>query len=226
MNPTPGSSLEPLLRPARVRVKLCGITTPAEAEAAIDAGADALGFNGFPGSKRFLDLAAACPWIAALPPMAARIAVLVNPSMEEARAIAALPGIDRLQFHGDEPAAFCAAFPGAIKALAARDRAALGRAGEYAGAPILLDAFVPGAFGGTGKLIDLELAAAFVREHPQTRVILSGGLTPANVGAAIRAVRPYAVDVASGVESQFCKKDPSLMREFVAAVREADENIV
>lgn len=211
--------------PRRVRVKICGITTPEDAEAAIGAGADALGFNGFRGSKRFLDLRAASGWMAALPPFVARVAVVVNPGREEAEALSALPGIDRLQFHGDETPEFCAAFAGRgfIKALAARNRAALAEASRFGTRAILLDAFVPGAYGGTGKLIDLELAAAFVRENPGLRVVLSGGLTPENVAEAIRAVRPHAVDVASGVEeSHSCKKDPVRMRDFMAAVREAD----
>lgn len=208
----------------RVRVKICGITNPQDAEAAIDAGADALGFNGFPGSKRFLDLATAAPWMAALPPFVTRVAVLVNPTPAEAETVLALPGVDRLQFHGDESPEFCERFArrGFIKALAARDRASLLQAGRYGTSAILIDAFVPGAYGGTGSLIDLELAAGFVRENPGLRVILSGGLTSENVASAIRAVRPHAVDVASGVESHSCKKDPSRMRDFIAAVREAE----
>lgn len=208
----------------RIRVKICGITSPEDAEAAIDAGADALGFNGFAGSKRFLDLRTASGWLAGLPPFVTRVAVLVNPTREEAEDVAALPGIDRLQFHGDESPEFCAPFVsrGLIKALAARNRAALLESARYGARSILLDAFVPGAYGGTGRLIDLELAAAFVRENPGLRVILSGGLTPENVAAAIRAVRPHAVDVASGVESHSCKKDPSRMREFIDAVREVE----
>ena len=207
----------------RVRVKICGITTPQDALDAIEAGADALGFNGFPGSKRFLDLHAASDWMAQLPPFVTRVAVLVNPALEEAEAVQALPGVDRLQFHGDEAPEFCARFAhgGYFKALAARDRATLLAANCYKGASaILLDAFVPGAYGGTGSLIDLDLAAGFVRENAALRVILSGGLTPENVAAAVRAVRPHAVDVASGVESHSCKKDKERMRDFIAAVRE------
>ena len=98
----------------RVRVKICGITTPHDAEAAIDAGADALGFNGFSGSKRFLDLAAASSWMAALPPFVTRVAVLVNPSLADAQAVLALPGVDRLQFHGDETPEFCQPFAGRV----------------------------------------------------------------------------------------------------------------
>ena len=207
----------------KVRIKICGITNPRDAEAALEAGADALGFNGFPGSKRFLDLQAA-GWMGALPPFVTRVAVLVNPSAQEAWAVAALPGIDRLQFHGHETPEFCAPFAGAgfIKALAAKDAASLEEAARYATGSILLDAYVPGAFGGTGCVIDWELAAAFVRANRHLRVILSGGLTPENVAAAVRAVHPYAVDVASGVESHPCKKEPSRMRDFIAAVREAE----
>ncbi|MEI8235301.1 MAG: phosphoribosylanthranilate isomerase [Verrucomicrobiota bacterium] len=208
----------------RVRIKICGITNPADAEAAIEAGADALGFNGFPGSKRFLDLQAASAWMGELSPLVARVAVLVNPTAQEAQAVATLPGIDRLQFHGHESPEFCASFAGRgfIKALAAKDRAALEQAARYATRSILLDAFVPGAFGGTGCVVDWDLAAAFVHENRHLRVILSGGLTPENVAEAVRAVRPYAVDVASGVESHSCKKDPSRMRDFITAVRETE----
>jgi phosphoribosylanthranilate isomerase len=206
-----------------VRVKICGITNPEDAEAAIDAGADALGFNGFAGSKRYLDLQSASEWISQLPPLVMRVAVLVNPSMEEALSVLALPGIDLVQFHGDESPDFCHAFSrhGFIKALAARDRDSLAQCKAFRTGSVLLDAFVPGAFGGTGQLIDMALAAEFVREHPALRVILSGGLNPENVGEAVRAVRPYAVDVASGVESHSRKKDPSRMRDFIAAARAA-----
>ena len=208
--------------PNRVRVKICGITNPQDAEDAICAGADALGFNGFTGSKRYLDLHAASEWMATLPPLVTRVAVLVNPTVAEAEAIQALPGVDRLQFHGDESPEFCERFAPFcfIKALAAKDCHSLLQAKRYRTTSILLDAFVPGAYGGTGRLIDLQLAATFVSDHPAIRVILSGGLTPDNVGPAIRAVRPHAVDVASGVESHSCKKDKIRMRDFIAAVRE------
>ncbi len=206
----------------RVRIKICGLTNEADAVAAIEAGADALGFNGFSGSKRYIDLATEAAWIVKLPPLVSRVAVVVNPSEVEARALLAQPGVDAIQFHGDETPAFCAPFKGSgfIKALSARDLPSLKEAGAYGAGAILLDAFVPGAYGGTGQLIDLELASEFVRTHPHLRVILSGGLKPDNVAEAVRAVRPYAVDVASGVESGPRKKDHSLMKEFIAAVRE------
>ncbi len=211
----------------RVRIKICGLTNEADAVAAIEAGADALGFNGFAGSKRFIDLAAESVWMAALPPLVSRVAVVVNPTAQEAHGLLALPGVDVLQFHGDETAEFCDPFQkcGFIKAFSARDLASLEAAARFGTGSVLLDAFVPGAYGGTGKLIDLPLAAAFVRKHPQLRVILSGGLAPENVAEAVRVVRPYAVDVASGVEmkSEPRRKDHSLMKEFIAAVREGSE---
>jgi phosphoribosylanthranilate isomerase len=212
-------------QPVRIRVKICGITNPGDALDAIEAGADALGFNGFSGSKRVIDLRTAASWIAKLPPFVTRVAVLVEPSIAEAEAILACPGIDLLQFHGAETPEFCRHFAAHsfIKALPAKDRAGLERSQDYGAETVLIDAFVPGAFGGTGQLIDLELASKFVHEHRPMKVILSGGLTPENVAQAIRVVRPYAVDVASGVESHPRKKDKSLMNEFVRAVKEASE---
>jgi len=209
--------------PSRVKVKICGITNPEDAEAAIEAGADALGFNGFTGSKRYIDLQKASDWISKLPPFVTRVAVLVNPTIEEAEEIAALPGIDVLQFHGHESSAFCNHFArkGFIKALAARDEFSLAHREEFATNAILLDAFVPGAYGGTGQLIDLSLAAQIVRKSPRLSIILSGGLKAENVADAIEKVRPYGVDVASGVESHPRKKDKSMMREFIFGVWES-----
>lgn len=208
----------------RVRVKICGITNRADAEAAIEAGADALGFNGFPGSKRYLDFEKEADWLTQLPPFVMRVAVLVNPTVEEAERLLQFPGIDLLQFHGDETPEFCARFGrhGYVKALAARNRNALESCRAYQASAVLLDAYVPGAYGGTGQLIDLELASGFVRDNADVKVILSGGLTVENVAGAVRAVRPWAVDVASGVEGDTPRrKDWAKMRDFVQAVREA-----
>jgi len=210
---------------SRVRVKICGITNPEDAENAIDAGADALGFNGYSGSKRYINLLECAGWIAKLPSFVSRIAVLVNPQEAEGQRLADTPGIDVLQFHGTETPEFCRRVVAGgtyIKALAAKDRQQLEECRAYDTKTILLDAYVPGAFGGTGHLIDLDLAAEFVRRNPQLRVVLSGGLTVENVAEAVRRVRPYAVDVASGVEASLRKKDKILMGEFIAAAREAN----
>ena len=203
-----------------MRVKICGITNPEDARAAIEAGADALGFNGFPGSKRYIDLEAASQWIVVLPPFVSRVAVLVNPTLEEAEAVSALPGIDAIQLHGHETAEMCMQLAGRgfIKSFPARQEF-LADVESYKAGSILLDAYVPGEFGGTGRLADLEFARLFVKEHADIKVILSGGLTPENVAHAIKQVSPYGVDVASGVESEPRRKDFSLMKAFISEVQ-------
>jgi phosphoribosylanthranilate isomerase len=213
----------------RVRVKICGITTPEDADAAIKAGADALGFNGFLGSKRYIDLAKSSQWIKNLPPFITRVAVLVNPTLQQAEAISALPGIDQLQLHGEESAEMCALLSHKpfIKSFAAT-KEKLAHIEPYKTETVLLDTYVPGEFGGTGKLVDLELARLFVREKCNINVILSGGLNPQNVAHAIKHVGPYAVDVASGVEAEPRRKDFSLMRAFISEVQKVhlDESTI
>jgi phosphoribosylanthranilate isomerase len=208
---------------ARIRVKICGVTNPEDAEAAIAAGADALGFNLFPGSKRCICLEDEAHWIGKLPPFVSRVAVLVNASLETARSVAKHPAIDIIQFHGDEDAAYCAEFARGgkrfIKALRVRNDADIENAAHYSTDTLLLDAHVPGEFGGTGTAMDLRLAESFARKYPSRRWILAGGLTPENVGSVIRALRPFAVDVASGVEVAPRKKGVELMRSFIAQAR-------
>jgi phosphoribosylanthranilate isomerase len=208
--------------PARVRVKICGLTSRENALEAISPGADALGFNLYPGSKRYLSLDRASEWIRTLPPFVTRVAVLVNVSIDEALWVAAHPAIDLVQFHGDEDEAYCAKFAETgrpfIKALRLRDAASISSAARFSTANLLLDASAAGAFGGTGNLIDLDLAAECVRRHPDLRFTLAGGLTPENVADAVRMVKPYAVDVASGVESAPGIKDSAKMRAFIGAV--------
>lgn len=210
--------------PGRVRVKICGVTNREDAEAAIALGADALGFNLFAGSKRCIDLEREGEWIAALPPLVTRVAVLVNAPLDEARRVAAHPAIHCVQFHGDEDAAYCAEFARSgrsfIKALRLRDAGAIGEAPSFATRQLLLDADAGAAYGGTGMPIDLALAAEVVRSHPTLNVLLAGGLRADTVAAAIAAVRPYAVDIASGVEcaGEPRRKDPERMAAFIAAV--------
>ncbi len=211
-------------KPARLRVKICGVTNREDALAAIALGADALGFNLFPGSKRFIDLGREAAWMQALPPFVTRVAVLVNVPPDEARRLAARPEIDMVQFHGDEDAAYCAEFARFgrpfVKALRLRDAAAVETADGFATPHVLLDAHAGAAFGGTGTPIDLGLAASCVRRHPALHLILAGGLQPEIVAAAVQAVRPYAVDVASGVEvaGDARRKDAERMARFFAAL--------
>ncbi len=214
------SQLSALNSRPRLRLKFCGITNSADAEAAIAAGADALGFNGWSGSKRYLDLAQA-EWIGSLPPFVARVAVLVNATLHEAVAVSRLPYIDAVQLHGDEDPEYCRRFAETgrafIKALRIPATGTLEAPDGFGTSSILLDASVPGAYGGTGTLIDLPRAAEIIRAHPGLLFILSGGLTPENVAEAIRETRPFAVDVASGIECAPGRKDASRMRAFAEA---------
>ena len=209
-----------------VKVKICGITNRIDGEAAVDLGADALGFNLWHGSKRYVDIRAEAGWIAALPSKIFRVAVMVNPSEEEAESVFALPYIDVVQFHGGEGEEFCSKFAGRakpfIKAVALKDRSSCDQIERFQSTHILLDAFAPGEFGGTGKTIDWDLAAGFVQTHPQLNVLLSGGLNPRNVRGAIQKVHPYGVDIASGVEQRPGKKDYDLMKAFIAEAKAAE----
>ncbi len=209
--------------PQRVRVKICGITNEKDARAAIACGADALGFNLYEKSRRYLDLSQHAHWIAELPPLVAKVAVLVNCPMEEARRVASHPAIDMVQFHGDEDSGYCAEFARSghafIKALRLGCLADIGSAGQYSTRHVLVDAHVTGAFGGTGVPIDLELAARCVQEHSGLYVIIAGGLTPSNVAETVRVTEPYAVDVASGVESAPGRKSEELLAAFIGAAK-------
>ncbi len=207
--------------PPPLQVKICGITNSADALAAIDAGADALGFNLFPGSKRHVLLDDLIPWLPSLAGPALRVAVMVNPSIENV--LLTRPHFDVIQLHGQETAAFCAqaAATGTLwKAFPLAENLAPAAFQAHA---ILIDSCVPGAFGGTGALIDLDRAARFIRASPGRPVWLSGGLSPSNVAAAVEKVRPFGVDVASGVEipGNPRRKDSSRIRAFIAAARQA-----
>ena len=206
-------------RQARVRVKICGITREEDALAAIRLGADALGFNLYPGSKRHILLEREAAWMQKLPAFVSRVAILVNVPLEKAREIAAHPAIDLVQFHGDEDEEYCAAFAAGghpfIKALRLRDAASLRSAPRFSTKNVLVDADAGAAFGGTGTLMDFALAGECVKRSPELRVILAGGLNPGNVAEAVRSVRPFAVDVATGVESAPGIKDESRMAAFI-----------
>lgn len=205
------------------RVKICGITNERDALDAIELGADALGFNLYTESKRFVDLNKEAGWMQSLPAGVTKVAVMVNPSIEEAEAVFKLPFIDMVQFHGDEDGEFCAHFARLglpfIKAVAVKDGSSLGNLERFHTLHILLDAWSPEAYGGTGRSIDRD-----VLRFPaggggnKLKLILAGGLDPANVRDAIDRVHPHAVDVASGVESAPGRKDKMLMREFIRAV--------
>ncbi|TMH35253.1 MAG: phosphoribosylanthranilate isomerase [Betaproteobacteria bacterium] len=184
----------------RTRVKICGITRVEDGIAAAHAGADAIGLVFWSGTPRCVDFGRARSIIAALPAFVSVVGLFVDPAPEAVRAALAEVPIDLLQFHGDEQAHFCAAFGRPyVKAVPVRPGIDLLQyAARYADArALLLDAFQPGGLpGGTGTTFDWNQ----VPSHLPRPVILSGGLTPQNVATAIRAVRPWAVDVSSGVE--------------------------
>ena len=203
-----------------MRVKICGITRVRDAVAAVDAGADALGFMFFQNSKRNVLPSVAAEIIRELPPFVARVGVFVNPAQELVQSIIETTGIDTLQFHGDEPPEFCAQFDfKVIKAFRIRDRDSLRDCTAYRDFAWLLDSHVDGAQGGTGVAFDWNVAAEAVKLSRM--IILAGGLKPQTVAEAVSRVRPYAVDVSSGVESEPGKKDHQKVREFIAAAKRA-----
>jgi phosphoribosylanthranilate isomerase len=208
--------------PGPLRVKICGVTNPSDAAVVVDAGADAIGINLFPGSKRFVELAAVRDWVRELP--LARVAVVVNASPDDVARIADADCFDAIQFHGDETPEMCAASPLPwIRAVRVSGPEALDDALKFATEALLLDGFAAAGYGGLGVTVDLPLAASFVAAHPDRRVILAGGLRPETVGEAVKIVRPQGVDVASGVEAagDARRKDAARVRAFVEAARGA-----
>ncbi|MEY2520418.1 MAG: phosphoribosylanthranilate isomerase [Verrucomicrobiota bacterium] len=209
-------------RLVRPRVKICGITNPPDAAAAIELGADALGFNFYAGSRRCISVAAG-EWIADLPPEIVKIAVIADADWDEAVALAALPGISGLQLHGRETPEFCQRLAERgiqfIKALPVTTAELLRAEPSYSTKTFLLDSAGQGKFGGSGRTFPWEIAGEFIAATPDLRVILAGGLTPDNVAAAVAAARPFGVDVTSGIESSPGRKDHGLVRAFIAAAR-------
>lgn len=206
-----------------LRIKICGLTTPQDARAAIELGADALGFNFFPGSKRYVGRDA--PWIAELPGGVEKVAILVNPTWDEAKAIAVAPGITTLQLHGTESPKFCRDLMEEgirfEKAIPVSGPDSLAQCQDFSTHTVLLDSSGAGGFGGTGRTFPWDIAKRFIEANRQLRVILAGGLTPKNVAHAVASVRPFGVDVATGVEGAPGRKDRDLMRSFITAARAA-----
>jgi len=201
-----------------VRVKICGITDVKDARLAARLGADALGFNFVPGSPRYIEPARAKAIIAALPPFVSSVGVFANEDPDRIMEIARLCNLDAVQFHGEETPAMVERVTGIrrIKAIRVRNARDIARCARYRVDAYLLDAYVPGMRGGTGRTFNWELARQAVEFGP---VILAGGLTPENVEEAARIVQPYAVDTASGVEVEPGVKDKNLLAEFIWRVK-------
>ena len=212
----------------RVRIKICGLTRAEDALAAVDAGADALGFNFYDRSSRYIAPDLAARIIVALPPFVSIVGLFVDPTPAWVRVVLAQVPLQVLQFHGNEADEDCAAFSlpfiKAINVAAPVDGHVLKTKFPRASG-MLLDAAVEGQAGGTGKSFDWKW---FPRNATDgwANWILAGGLSLANVGSAVRELRPYAVDVSSSVESARGVKDHALMTAFCAAVRDAERDLV
>ncbi len=201
------------------RVKICGITNIEDALDASACGADALGFVFYPGSVRFVDPDRARKIIAELPPLVTTVGLFVNEQPARICEMVDFCGLDTVQLHGDEePNQCCYPSCRVIKALRLKETMPDELFASYSVAALLLDAYVPDQFGGTGHCCDWEQAAAIAAQH---RVILAGGLNPENVAEAVRQVRPYGVDVSSGVEKTPGKKDPEKVARFIRMAKEA-----
>lgn len=206
----------------RTRIKICGITRVEDAVAAIEAGADALGFV-FAPSPRHVTVEQAAAVARAVPPPVARIGVFVDANEDEVAEAVRACHLSAVQYCGNETPAQCSAAPApVIKTLSVRSGFDWEFATRYKDhvAALLLDTYKPGIAGGTGESFDWTSAT----DRPSwVRLFAAGGLTPENVGDAVRVMRPFAVDVSSGVESAPGIKDQEKLRAFVAAVRAADE---
>jgi phosphoribosylanthranilate isomerase len=203
-----------------VKVKFCGITSVGDAEAAVEAGADALGLMFYPGSPRHISLETAQAIERELPPFIIRVGVFADPAPEDVFSAMHQCGLNLLQFHGQETPEFCRQFGMmTMKAFRIRDADSLREIPNYHTDAFLLDSYVAGKAGGTGETFNWELAGEAGKFGKP--IFLAGGLTPENVADAVRIVRPFGVDVSSGVEQSPGKKDPKKMRDFIAAVRSA-----
>ena len=200
------------------KIKICGFTRPQDAQAAAELGADAVGLVFYAQSKRCVDAAQAAEIAAALPPQVAKVALFVNESAEQIRRILGAVPIDIVQFHGDEAPEFCRQFGKpywkAVRVQSAQDIAEA--AGRYAdAAALLLDAHIEGQYGGTGQVFDWRL----LPETLPLPWILSGGLNPGNVAAALRQTGAAWLDVSSGVEQAPGIKNLDLMADFIQKAR-------
>jgi phosphoribosylanthranilate isomerase len=206
----------------QTKVKICGVTSVADALAAVGAGADMIGLNFYEKSPRHVTLAVGAEIARALPPFVLKVGVFVNPDEAQVLEAIAVCGLDILQFHGDEPSDFCTQFGlMSLKALRVRDAESLKTLENFNTDGFLLDAYSQSGLGGTGEKFNWKLAIEAKKFGKP--IFLAGGLMPENVADAVQQVRPFAVDVASGVESAPGKKDPAKVQAFIQAVRAANE---
>ncbi len=201
------------------RIKICGTTNLDDAFIAVEAGADALGFIFVPNTPRYLHPDEAAKIIEELPPFITTVGLFVNAEQKEIDTIANNCSLDAIQLHGEEPPELCVTLNRrVVKAFRVKDESSLSRLHDYHVRAYLLDTYVKGTMGGTGKVFDWNLA---VKAKQYGRIILAGGLNPHNIASAILRVRPYGVDVSSGVEASPGRKDPAKVKAFIGAVRAA-----
>ena len=213
------------------RIKICGITRPDDARMVAEAGADAIGLSFYPASRRCVSLETAQAILAAAPTQLTKVGLFVNAAIAEVVAAFDRLGLDLIQLHGDEPPEYLGQLAGrpTMKALRvgpdglAPVAAYLDRCRELGCVPTLclIDALVPGQYGGTGQVADWPKLASYPIDEWNPPLVLAGGLTPENVAQAVNQVRPHAVDTSSGVESSPGRKDADLVRRFVAAAKAA-----
>jgi phosphoribosylanthranilate isomerase len=202
----------------KTQVKICGVTSVADALMVAEAGADMIGLMFFEGSPRHISLATAVEINRALPPFVLRVGVFVNPDEAHVLEAIAACGLNLLQFHGDEDSDFCTQFGlMSLKAIRVRDPKSLKQLEDFHTDAFLLDAYAKSGLGGTGEKFNWELAVA--AQQFGKPIFLAGGLTPENVADAVKQVRPFAVDVSSGVESAPGKKDAAKVRAFIQAAK-------
>jgi len=202
------------------RVKICGITSVADAQAAAEAGADMIGLMFYEKSPRHITLEQAAEISRALSPFVMRVGVFVDADEALVKQAIGRCGLGLLQFHGHETSEFCTQFGlMSMKALRVRDADSLGELENFQTEAFLLDAYSKNGLGGTGETFNWDLAVEAQKFGKP--IFLAGGLTPENVAEAVRQVRPFAVDVSSGVESAPGKKDPAKVKAFIQAVKGA-----
>lgn len=213
--------LHDFLDPATTSLKVCGVTLPEDAACLAALGVPALGVNFWPASKRFCPVDSAAPFLTEARDRILRVGVFVNADPGEVSGLLDRDLIDLAQFHGDESPEYCHRFADHgypfIKAIGVRTPDDLRQARDFRAAGLLVDAHAPGVYGGTGRAIDWKTARDFIDTNPDLPLILAGGITPENAAEARNAVRPAALDVASGSESTPGIKDFSKVRSLFAA---------
>ncbi len=216
------TSLENFLDPTTVSLKICGVTTCADATRLAEMAVDALGVNFWPKSKRYLATENAT-WLRELAGKILRIGVFVNQAPELPLRLLREGYLDAIQLHGDETPDDAADYRAAgvpfIKAIGVKTQTDLASATSYGAAGVLLDAHAPGVYGGTGEVFDWEVASEFRRRHPELPVLLAGGIVPENAGLAAMSVMPAALDIASGAEISPGIKDFQKVAAFLTALR-------